>query len=186
MCIRDRGLLFPPDTWSHVYLFVFQPLRVPYYIAYFVLGLYAQRHGWFKPDGYTPYVWTWLWACILSGIAYLAIRMGAPSSPQAPIVVQAMTALFFSVFCMSALFAGVAIFRDKVDGDGRVWKSLAANSYGMYYIHPLILYPLAYVFVAFSLPLFLKAFLVITLAILLSWAVSALVLKKAPLLRNVF
>ena len=180
------GLIFPPDTWSHVYLFVFQPLRVPYYIAYFALGLYAQRHGWFKPDGYTPYVWTWLWACILSGIAYLAIRMGAPSSPQAPIVVQAMTALFFSVFCMSALFAGVAIFRDKVDGDGRVWKSLAANSYGMYYIHPLILYPLAYVFVAFSLPLFLKAFLVITLAILLSWAVSALVLKKAPLLRKVF
>ena len=56
----------------------------------------------------------------------------------------------------------------------------------IYYIHPLILYPLAYVFIAVALPLFLKAFLVISLAILLSWAVSALVLKKAPLLRRVF
>jgi peptidoglycan/LPS O-acetylase OafA/YrhL len=180
------GLIFPLDTWSHVYLFVFQPVRVPFYIAYFVLGLYAHDHGWFQPEGYVPSVWTWLWACVLSGIAYLAVRMGAPSSPGAPFVFQALTALLFSVFCMAALFAGVAVFREKVDGVGRVWSSLAANSYGMYYIHPLILYPLAYVFVAITLPLFLKAFVVIALAILLSWAVSAFVLKKAPLLRKVF
>ena len=180
------GLFFPPDTWSHVYLFVFQPLRISYYIGYFVLGLYAQRHGWFRPDGYNPTVWTWVWTCVLSGVAYLGIRMAAPSSPQAPIMIQTLTALLFSVFCMAALFAGVAVFHEKVDGAGRVWKSLAANSYGMYYIHPLILYPLAYVFVAFSLPLFLKALLVISLAVLLSWAVSAFVLKRAPLVRRVF
>lgn len=180
------GLLFPPDTWSHVYLFVFQPLRVSFYIGYFVLGLYAQRHGWFRSDGYMPQAWTWLWACVLTGLAYLGLRMGAPSSPQAPILVQTLTALFFSVFCMSALFAGVAAFHKKVNGSGRAWQSLAANSYGMYYIHPLILYPLAYVFVPVSLPLFLKALLVITSAVLLSWTVSALVLKKAPLLRDVF
>lgn len=180
------GLVFPLDTWSHIYLFVFQPLRVSFYLGYFVLGLYAQRHGWFRSDGYMPQAWTWLWACVLTGLVYLAMRMGAPSSPQAPILVQTLTALFFSVFCMSALFAGVAIFHGKVNGTGRIWQSLAANSYGMYYIHPLILYPLAYLFVPVSLPLFLKAFLVITSAILLSWTVSALLLKKAPLLREVF
>lgn len=180
------GLIFAPDTWSHVVLFVFQPVRVPFYVGYFVLGLYAQRHGWFKPDGYTPYVWTWLWACVLSGLAYLGLRMGTQSSPQAPVAVQSLTALLFSVFCMTALFAGVAVFREKVNGMGRIWSSLAANSYGMYYIHPLILYPLAYVFIAITLPLVLKSFLVISLGILLSWIASAFVLKKAPLLRKVF
>lgn len=180
------GLIFALDTWSHVYLFVFQPVRVPFYIAYFVLGIYAHDHGWFQPDGYVPSVWTWLWACVLSGVAYLAVRMGAPSSPGAPIGIQTLTALLFSVFCMASLFAGVAVFRAKGDSTGRVWSSLASNSYGMYYVHPLILYPLAYVFVSVTWPLYLKAFAVISLAILLSWALSAFVLKKAPLLRQIF
>lgn len=133
-----------------------------------------------------PQVSTWPWICLVSGLTYLVIRLVAPSSPQAPPIVQLLTALLFSVFCMAALFAGVAIFHDKVCSSAPFWRSLAANSYGMYYIHPLILYPLAYVFVAFSLPLFFKAPLLISLAILLSWAVSALVLKKAPLTRRIF
>lgn len=150
------------------------------------MGLYALRHGWFRPDGYLPQPWTWLWACILTGLAYLSMRLFAQSSPEASLVVQALTATTFSVFCMSALFAGVAVFHARVNGIGRFWSSLAANSYGMYYVHPLILYPLAYLFVGFSLPLFLKAPLVIALAIVLSWAFSAFVLKKAPLTREVF
>ncbi len=180
------GLIFPPDTWSHVYVFVFQPLRLSFYIGYFILGLYAQRHGWFRPDGYHPSAWPWVWTCVISGLAYLGIRMAAPSSPQAPIHIQTLTALLFSVFCMAALFAGAAVFQERLNGDGRTWKSLAANSYGMYYVHPLILYPLAYVFVALTLPVFLKAFLVITLAVVVSWLVSAFVLKKLPGLRKVF
>ena len=180
------GLVYPPDTWSHWLVFFFQPLRVSFYIGYFILGLYAMWRGWFSPTGYRPGLWPWLWTCVLSGLAYLSIRMVAPSSPEAPLTVQALTAILFGVFCMAALFAGLAVFQAKINGDGPVWRSLAANSYGMYYVHPLILYPLAYLFVGTALPLFVKAPLVIGLAIALSWAVSAFVLKKAPLLRQVF
>jgi peptidoglycan/LPS O-acetylase OafA/YrhL len=82
--------------------------------------------------------------------------------------------------------AGILFFRQKVNQAGDVWRSLAANSYGIYYIHPLILYPLAYVFVGISLPLIVKAPALIALAILLSWAVSALLLKRLPVVRAMF
>jgi surface polysaccharide O-acyltransferase-like enzyme len=91
-----------------------------------------------------------------------------------------------NTFCFTALIAGVALFQRKVNSAGTVWSSLAANSYGIYYVHPLILYPLAYVFVAISLSPIVKAPTVIALALLLSWAVSALLLKRLPGLRAIF
>ena len=91
-----------------------------------------------------------------------------------------------TLFCFTALIAGVALFQRKVNSAGAVWSSLAANSYGIYYVHPLILYPLAYVFVGLSLPLIIKAPALIGLAILLSWGVSALLLKRLPVLRAMF
>jgi peptidoglycan/LPS O-acetylase OafA/YrhL len=97
-----------------------------------------------------------------------------------------ITAILFNVFCLSSLVAGILFFRQKVNSAGAVWQSLAANSYGIYYVHPLILYPLAYVFVGISLPLIVKAPALIVLAILLSWGVSALLLKKLPVLRAMF
>jgi peptidoglycan/LPS O-acetylase OafA/YrhL len=63
---------------------------------------------------------------------------------------------------------------------------LTANSYAIYYVHPLILYPLAYMFVPITLPLFIKAPLVILLGIFLSWVVSAFILTKAPVVRRAF
>jgi surface polysaccharide O-acyltransferase-like enzyme len=82
--------------------------------------------------------------------------------------------------------AGVALFKQKVNKNTPFWQSLSTNSYGIYYIHPLILYPLALLIRPIALPLFLKAPLVIILAILLSWAVSEFFLTKAPIVRRAF
>ncbi|MCB0179905.1 MAG: hypothetical protein KDI62_16860, partial [Anaerolineae bacterium] len=62
----------------------------------------------------------------------------------------------------------------------------AANSYGIYYLHPLILYPLALIFVALPLSIYLKAFILVILTMLLSWVFTALVLKQLPLIRQIF
>lgn len=182
------SLFFPIETWfTSWYILVFQPLRAPLYIGYFILGLYAYRHGWFNGDGYRPALvpWALLWGA--SGLLYLAYRlMVMPTFSGPPIISQVIYVILFNAFCLSSLMAGTAFFQAKVNGDGLFWKSLAASSYGIYYVHPLILYPLAYLFVAVSMPLFLKASLVIVLGTLLSWAVTALILKKAPILRRVF
>jgi glucan biosynthesis protein C len=82
--------------------------------------------------------------------------------------------------------AGIALFGRQTQIAAAMWTSLAASSYGMYYVHPLFVYPLAYIFRSLSFPLVAKAFVVIVLSILLSWACSALLLRRAPVLRRMF
>lgn len=178
---------YPVDTWTHAwYLLMFQPLRVPLYVGYFVLGLYAYRSGWFTDEGYRPNLVGWGVLFGLSGLLYIVFRLFVfPTAPSA-FLMQAGNALLFNTFCLSALIAGGAFFRRYVNSDAPFWRSVARNSYAVYFIHPLILFPLAYLFLAFAIPLILKAPLLILLASLLCWAVSALVLTRAPLLRRVF
>lgn len=181
--------IFPEaDTWFRDwYVLVFQPLRVPLYIGYFGLGLYAHLHGWFTKEGYRPRLTPWATLASLSGLLYLGYRLFVmPVVPQPALLIQAGYAILFNAFCLSGFLAGAALFQQKVNRASPFWSSLALSSYGIYFIHPLILYPLAYLFVPISLPLLLKAPLVITLGLLLSWVVSALILTKTPLLQRAF
>ncbi len=180
------SLSFGPDAWWHNYLLVYQPVRVPLYIGYFVLGIYAYQRGWFTAGGYQPEIGPWGWACVLTGLAYLAYRWGVATTPDMPLPVKVGTALLFNTFCFTALIAGLALFQRKVNRAGPIWRSLAANSYGIYYFHPLILFPLAYLAVPLDWSVFFKAGAIITLTILLAWGLSALVLKRVPLLRDMF
>lgn len=178
---------FPLDFWSTgSYIFVFQPLRVPLYVGYFGLGLYAYHRGWFTENGYQPRLLPWAGLGIMAALLYLGYRLLIPTPAQSTLLLKAGNAVLFNTYCLSALMAGAALFQQKANNPGFFWRTQAANSYGVYYMHPLILYPLAYLFLGWSLPLFLKAPVVIILAILLSWGFSALVLKKAPVLRRIF
>lgn len=177
------NLFFNIDNWSHIYLFVFQPVRVPLYIGYFILGLYAERHGWFMKDGFNPELRPWAGTCFLTGLWYLGCRW-TPGTPSLPLV--AITNVLFNVFCLSSLIAGVMFFEQKVNQPSGVWAMLAANSYGIYYLHPLVLFPLAYLLVGVPLPLLFKALTLIVVTTLLVWAVSALLVKRLPVLRAIF
>jgi surface polysaccharide O-acyltransferase-like enzyme len=181
------NLFFPLDTWTHTgYLFMFQPLRVPLYLGYFGLGMYAYQNSWFSAEGYKPSLLRWapLWA--ISGLLYLGYRFVIPTPTQTTIILKTGNALLFNTFCLTSLMVGLAFFQRYVNGNKPFWKSQARNSYGIYYVHPLFLYPLALIFVPFSLSIFLKAILIIILAAFLSWGLSALVLTRMPLLRRVF
>jgi len=179
---------FPIDTWyTRAYVLVFQPLRIPLYIGYFGLGIYAHLNGWFSAEGYRPRLLPWAGVWLISGLLYLGNRLFVmPASPEPTPIIQMAHAILFNGFCLSSLMAGAALFQQRINEAGPFWSSLAANSYGIYYIHPLILYPLAYLFVPVTLPLFIKAPLVILLGIFLSWAVSALVLTRVPVVRRAF
>lgn len=171
------------DDWVDVYyLFVFQPVRLPVYIGYFVLGLYAYQHGWFTAAGYQPRPGRWGLGCILFGLAYLGFRGWTLTSDEPLLLAGAGTGILFNAFCLASLIAAVAVFQPKVNGAGFFWKSQAANSYGIYYLHPLVLAPLTYALRNVSFSVFFKVVLVIPLTIALSWGLSALVLKKVRIL----
>jgi len=171
------------DDWQPLTLLVVQPARIAFYVGYFALGVYAERRGWFRPGGFRPALGPWGWASVLASLVYLTFRMsGTPTAvPE-----RALAAILFSAFCFAALLAGVALFQRVADSAAPAWRTLAGNSYGIYYVHPLILYPLAYVLVDVSAPAGVKATLLIVVTLGASLAVSALVLKRVPGLRRMF
>ena len=179
-------LFYPLDFWTHNYIFVYQPERVPLYIGYFVLGILAYLWAWFADDGYKPKPVSWGVACLVFGVAYLGVRIAFGAVLPTSAALKAINALFFNAFCFTALMAGAAFFQNFVNRATPIWQSLSASSYGIYYIHPLILYPLAYLLVGITLPLFAKWLLLILTTILICWGLSALILKKVPLLRDMF
>lgn len=179
------GLRHPLDEWSHNYLLVYQPVRAPLYLGYFALGIFAQQRGWFSPEGYTPPLARWLPACLASGLLYLGWRLVLAPSVR-PVLAAAVMILLFNLFCFSSLMAGIALFRAHAAGDSGFWRSQARNSYGIYYLHPLVLYPLALVFVPFAVSIYLKAAAITLLAYLASWGLSAGILTRLPGLRRMF
>ena len=174
------------DTWSHNYLLVYQPVRVPLYVGYFGLGIFARQRGWFTAGGYTPATGRWVSLCLVSGLAYLAWRLAVPPSVATLVAGKAATALLFNVFCFTSLIASVALFQSRFAQASPLWRSQARNSYGVYFLHPLVLYPLALLLVPFQVSIYLKAPAIILGAYLACWAASAAVLTRAPGLRRMF
>ena len=177
---------FKPDDWTHFYVLMFQPVRAPLYVGYFFLGMYAWRHKWFTTDGYRPEVGPWIAGSLISALTYLASRWTTGDTPAAQVVLTIASQVLLNVYCLFALLAAIAFFQQRVNRPTRFWQNLAPNSYGIYYVHPLILYPLTYLLVTVSVDVVFKAVGVILVAMALSWAVSAIVLRKTPGLRHMF
>ena len=174
---------FGLDDWKPLLLIVIQPARVAFYAGYFALGIYAERRGWFRPDGFRPHPWAWGWGSVVLGIAYLAYRMGGTPTT---IPERAAASLLFSAFCFMAVVAGVAVFQRAFNGNGAAWRTIAASSYGIYYVHPLLLFPLAYLLLDLAAPAGIKAPLLVVATFAGSLAVAALVLRRVPGLRRMF
>ncbi|TBW39752.1 hypothetical protein EYW49_05700 [Siculibacillus lacustris] len=172
------------DRWSHNWVLVYQPARVPLYVGYFALGIWADRSGWFTDGGWHPKLVHWLPAMIVAGLVYDATRMILPTLAPAGLVNLA-TAVFFNVFCFTSLLAGIAVFSLR-RSHGPVSQSLARTAYGIYYLHPLILYPLALIAVAWPVSIHVKMPAITLIAWLVSWALSAGVLTRVPGLRRMF
>jgi peptidoglycan/LPS O-acetylase OafA/YrhL len=182
------SVLFAPsyglDDWLPVWvMFVVQPARLTFYVGYFVLGIYAERRGWFGATGFRPDLGPWGWGCVLTGGAYLGFRLtGLPTTvPE-----RAVATLLFAAFCLTAVIAGISLFQKWLNGAGTAWRTLAANSFGIYCVHPLVLYPLAYLLLDLPAPAVVKATILVAVTLIASLAVSALVLKRVPGLRRMF
>jgi glucan biosynthesis protein C len=172
------------DDWQRIgWLFVIQPARLAFYIVYFALGVHAERRAWFGATGYRPDLGPWGWGSILTGLAYLAYRFhGNPVTSGE----RAVAAVLFASFCLATLIAAIGLFQLVANKSTGVWRMLASNAYGIYYVHPLILYPLAYLMRDLHAPAVVKVMMLVIVTLAASLAVTALVLHRLPGLRRVF
>jgi peptidoglycan/LPS O-acetylase OafA/YrhL len=175
---------FGLDDWQSVgWVFVVQPARVFVYPAFFVLGIHAERQGWLAGDGWRPSARVWIPAATAAGFAYLAFRVTAYS---ATVPSRVVGGVLFAAFCVCGVVAAVAGFSRWGDSSTRTWRLLSDNSFGIYYVHPLVLYPGAWLLVGLPIPGGVKAVVLLAVTAALSLAISAGFLRRAPILRRVF
>ncbi|HEX5334299.1 MAG TPA: acyltransferase family protein [Propionicimonas sp.] len=175
---------FGLDDWKSVgWVFLVQPARVALYPAFFVLGIHAERQGWLAGDGWRPSVRAWIPAAAVTGLAYLALRVTAYS---AAVPTRILGGVLFTAFCVAGVLAAVAGFSRWGDRSTPAWRTLADNAFGIYYVHPLVLYPGAWLLVGLAIPGPLKAVILLAVTIAVSLAISAGVLRRAPILRRMF
>lgn len=184
LCFFVSTLVVPADYWTNALkLIVYQPARLILYAGYFTLGIIADRRGWFRADGFRPDLEWWGPAALISAMAYLGVRWIWVDGGLLFLLAQAA---LFNAFCLAALMAGVALFQRHVDRPTRLRTSLGRNAYGIYYLHPLILYPAAYMALSVGASIFLEMALLTLFTLLVAWAGSAFVLTRLPVLRRIF
>ena len=178
------GTVMPVDTWLNALkVIAYQPARLLLYGGYFVLGIIADRRGWFRADGFRPDPGWWGMVAFMSGMAYVGVQLGVTGGG---VPLLAVEAALFNAFCLAALMGATALFQRYVNRPTRVWSSLGRNAYAIYYVHPLILYPATYAALAVGAPILLEVAALTVFTALAAWAVGTLVLTRLPGLRQIF
>jgi len=176
-----------PDTWTfYGYVLVLQPVRIPAYIAVFFLGAWAWKTGWFSLAGYAPSCLPWSTVFLVSGPIYLWQKLFLAQYVSTQALLVWANALCQAAFTVSALFALLAVFHRFLNRSSRLSSALSATSYGVYYLHQPILFPLAWLFTTISLPSPLKFLTVSILALFLCFVISRFVLNSINPLRRCF
>ncbi|HWR39883.1 MAG TPA: acyltransferase family protein [Patescibacteria group bacterium] len=173
------------DAWiNNLYIVAFQPSRLLEYAAYFACGCFAWRCRWFySAGGYIPHFQFWLSAAVVTLMAFLAYRVSIPvfSTPAT----KAIYALLHSFFCLSMFFFLMSAFQRFFNRPASpVITQWCNNSYQIYFIHQLIVLPLAYLVQPFLIASLIKFIAVAGCSVLLSYLLALLLNSFLKLLTS--
>jgi hypothetical protein len=170
--------IFKPWDWSQIGPFAFQPSRLLHYAVYFFAGLGIGARGiddgLLRSDGMLSRRWAlWSILAIVTFISWMlatAVTMdtaplGIGPLPHLDIVVN----LLFALSGASACFAFAALFLRFAGKPWAIANKLSVHAYGIYLVHYLFVVWLQYLLIGIALFAVIKAVIVFTGALLLSW-----------------
>jgi glucans biosynthesis protein C len=175
------AVAFTPSAWFQEGPFAFQLSRPLHYALYFFAGLGlgagGVERGLLSADGPLVRLWAvWVIAALVSllswmGLTGLTMAQGASSS----LGLQILADLGFVLACFASCFAVLAIVLRFAARPLPSLAGLRSSAYGMYLVHYLFVVWLQFALLGIALPAIIKAALVFTGTLLLSWgAVAAL------------
>ncbi len=173
-------------------IFNMHPGDFPQYVLMFAAGLAAARGHWLTAlDERFCLRWGALMVAAAAPL-YAALLMvgGALHGDVSDYsggfnAVSAGKCLWEALVCIGVSLLLLATYRRHFDRQGPVARSLSDAAFGIYWIHPPILIASAFLLQGLALPLIVKAALLTGVAGVLSYAASALVLRRTPLLRAI-
>jgi hypothetical protein len=173
------SIFYKPYTFLSVYIVNFPAVMLPIYAGYFLLGIYASRHGWFNGKN-KEYVFPWAMAFAANTVLFFGAMLIADMEPETnhPLPAFATNGMIFSgVFLLIAVFKK---YQNKTSST-RTW--LSKNSYGAYIVHYPIVFAVVYLMRGIPMPAITKYIIQIFICPCLAWT-SAGLLKRYTLLRN--
>jgi glucan biosynthesis protein C len=188
------ALIFGPASWYQAGPFAVQFCRPLHYVLYFfagaAIGACGIERGLFAPDG--PLVRRWAgWAIAALALFFLWGGLTALSTPDpwadafaAPLALRAAAALSYVIACFASCFF---VFAAAVRFGGvgaRLLDSLKANAFGMYLVHYLFVVWLQFVLLNLALPGLVKAAIVFSATLALSWSATA-ALRRIPAVASI-
>jgi acyltransferase-like protein len=171
------ALVFTPWTWFHVGPFAFQLCRPLLYAVYFLagagVGAYGIERGLLAPGG-----WLARHCMVAAGaaIATFALWLGmagiAMSEAASPLA-RVLEASSFVLCCAAGCLFMLAIFVRFANRPIRMLDVLTDEAYGIYLVHYLFCVWLQFALLGFAVLAILKAAIVFSGTLVLSWGLVA-------------
>jgi hypothetical protein len=173
------NLFYKPYNFVSIYIVNFPAVMLPLYAGYFLLGIYASRHGWYSTEK-KEYIFPWAIAFAANIALFFAASTIAGFAPvmdaNHPLLAFATNGMTFS-----GVFLMIAVFKKYHNKSSPLKTWLSRNSYGTYIIHYLIVFGIVYAMLEMPLPLMAKYSIQIVVCPCLSWAAAGLLKKYTPL-----
>jgi fucose 4-O-acetylase-like acetyltransferase len=161
------------------------------YIALFIVGIVAYRNNLFARISYRTGKRWLICGVALGFVAWLGLVIAVAASGNIATLDGGLTwqSAGYSVwesFVAVAMSIGlIAVFREKLNHQGNLVKTLAENSYAVYMFHPLIIIPVTLLFSPVALYPILKWFMLCIICVPLCFAATHFVFRRIPLLKDV-
>jgi peptidoglycan/LPS O-acetylase OafA/YrhL len=170
--------VFKPWQWLGFGPFNFQPSLLPQYAIYFFAGLgigaYGFDRGLLAPDGALVRRWgAWAAAAPAAFLLWIIPTALIVQTTGAPLPgLQVVADLGFVLASATICLALLAVFLRFAAVHQPILHGLSENAYGIYFIHYLFVVWLQYLLLGVALPAVLKAAIVFTVTLVLSWATT--------------
>lgn len=164
----------------------------PQYIVLFTGGVLAARRGWLMSWSF-QFGMAWLqWTLVLGFAVWLTVLMtgGALQGDTRAYTggwhwQSAVLDLWEAFTCVGVSVGLLVLFRDKFDSQSRLTRFLSDNAFCVYVFHPPILIAAAHLLHGVSWPPIYKFVVLTGIAVGMSFALSAFVFRRIPLLRAI-
>ncbi len=171
----------PDWAWGKIGFFLIQPTRVPIYVAFFILGLYASSRNWFVNRCFPGHPLLWLVAALLLFFALsAALQYVGPHPAPIPWSQAILLGGLRTLACLSFLCLFLSIGQRWGQHPTAVWRFMHPVSYDIYLIHLPLVVIFQLVALHQSIPTGLKFALISVAALITCGLMSRYVIKPYP------
>ncbi len=164
------------------------------YISLFVFGVLAYRNGWLTSISKKmakPWKFFWIFL-VLVLFPILALSGGALNDDGIDNYFGGMHwqsfafSLWIEAYCVATIVILIVAYRERFNWQGRITRFLSDNSFAVYVFHAPVLVGVAVALSGVNFPVFLKFLILALSGFLITLLLAAYIVRRIPLLKNLF